>query len=271
MNRTITFQSFDAIYRSNRKSSIKYWFIGTIGLLVLIMFLPWTQNIKANGDITTLRQDHRPQEINTPIAGKISSWHVKEGDYVHKGDTIVKITEIKAEYLDPNLVSRTQQQVTAKKGAIGYYEGKINTTDAQIEALRTAKKLKIEQLNNKASQLRSKLEGEQAEFTAILNEYTLAKDQYERQQKMFAEGLVSQTQLQQRNVSFQNALAKKIVIENKIMQSQQEITNNKLEQNSVEQDYSEKINKAEGDKFQSLSQIASGQSDVAKLENQVAN
>ena len=184
MNRTITFQSFDAIYRSNRKSSIKYWFIGTIGLLVLIIFLPWTQNIKANGDITTLRQDHRPQEINTPIAGKISSWHVKEGDYVHKGDTIVKITEIKAEYLDPNLVSRTQQQVTAKKGAIGYYEGKINTTDAQIEALRTAKKLKIEQLNNKASQLRSKLEGEQAEFTAILNEYTLAKDQYERQQKM---------------------------------------------------------------------------------------
>lgn len=271
MNRTITFQSFDAIYRSNRKSSIKYWFIGTIGLLVLIIFLPWTQNIKANGDITTLRQDHRPQEINTPIAGKISSWHVKEGDYVHKGDTIVKITEIKAEYLDPNLVSRTQQQVTAKKGAIGYYEGKINTTDAQIEALRTAKKLKIEQLNNKASQLRSKLEGEQAEFTAILNEYTLAKDQYERQQKMFSEGLVSQTQLQQRNVSFQNALAKKIVIENKIMQSQQEITNNKLEQNSVEQDYSEKINKAEGDKFQSLSQIASGQSDVAKLENQVAN
>ncbi len=271
MNRKVTFQSFNAIYRNDRKSNIKYWFIGIMCALLLILFLPWTQNIKANGDITTLRQDHRPQEINTPIAGKIMSWKVKEGDYVHKGDTIVQIAEIKAEYLDPNLVSRTQQQVDAKKGAIGYYEGKISTTDAQIEALKTSRKLKIEQLTNKMAQLKSKLEGEQAELTAILNEYTLAKDQYERQQKMFAEGLVSQTQLQQRNVSYQNALAKKIVIENKIMQSQQEINNNKLEKNSVEQDYSEKINKAEGEKFQSLSQIASGQSDVAKLENQVTN
>lgn len=264
-------KSFDNVYRSNRQSKVKYWFAGIMLFFAVILFLPWTQNIKAKGTITTLFQEQRPQNVNSPIPGKIMKWWVKEGDFVKKGDTILQISEIKEDYLDPNLVGRTQQQVEAKKGTINYYQGKITTVDAQIEALNNAKKLKIEQLNNKLRQLDNKLIGERAELQAVNNEFDLAKDQYTRQQKMFDEGLVSQTQLQQRNLSYQNALAKKIMVENKLAQTQQEVTNVKIEQNGVEQEYTEKISKAEGERFQSLSQIATGQGDVAKLENQVSN
>jgi multidrug resistance efflux pump len=264
-------QSYDKVYRSNKHSKVRYWFVGIMLFLVIIMFLPWTQNIKAKGTITTLYQEQRPQDINSPIPGKIVKWWVKEGDFVKKGDTILKISEIKEDYLDPNLVGRTQQQVDAKKGTIEYYQGKVATTGSQIEALNAAKKLKIEQLNNKLRQLDNKLTGERAELQAANNELTLAKDQYDRQQKMFDDGLVSQTQLQQRNLSYQNALAKKIMVENKLAQTQQEVTNVRIEQNSVEQEYTEKVSKAEGERFQSMSQIATGQGDVAKLENQVTN
>ena len=106
---------------------------------------------------------------------------------------------------------------------------------------------------------------------ATANDYELSKDQFNRQQKMFNEGLVSQTQLQQRNVATQNALAKKISAENKIAQTRQEIINVQIEQNSVQQEYAEKISKAEGEKFQSLSMAATGKGEVAKLENQVVN
>ncbi len=245
--------------------------MGIMLFLVVILFLPWTQNIKAKGAITTLYQEQRPQDINSPIPGKIMKWWVKEGDFVKKGDTILQISEIKEDYLDPNLVGRTQQQVDAKKGTITYYQSKIATVGSQIDALNSAKRLKIEQLNNKLRQLDNKLTGERAELSAVNNELVLAKDQYDRQQKMFDEGLVSQTQLQQRNLSYQNALAKKIMVENKLAQTQQEVTNVKIEQNSVEQEYTEKISKAEGERFQSMSQIATGQGDVAKLENQVSN
>jgi multidrug resistance efflux pump len=264
-------KSFDNVYRSDKQSKVRYWFAGILLFLVVILFLPWTQNIKAKGTITTLYQEQRPQDINSPIPGKIMKWWVKEGDFVKKGDTILQISEIKEDYLDPNLVGRTQQQVEAKKGTITYYQGKIATVGSQIEALNSAKKLKIEQLNNKLRQLDNKLTGERAELQAVNNEFALAKDQYDRQQKMFDEGLVSQTQLQQRNLSYQNALAKKIMVENKLAQTQQEVTNVKIEQNSVEQEYTEKISKAEGERFQSMSQIATGQGDVAKLENQVTN
>jgi multidrug resistance efflux pump len=127
------------------------------------------------------------------------------------------------------------------------------------------------QLNNKLKQLDNKLAGEAAELNAATNEYKLAKDQFDRQEKMFNEGLVSQTQLQQRNIAFQNAVAKQIMVENKLAQTQQEVINVRIEQNSVEQDYTEKISKAEGDRFQSMSQIAGGEGDVAKLQNQVSN
>ena len=267
----VTLQAYNHIYRGNIKSNVKYWFYGIILFLIVIMFLPWTQNIKAKGSITTLKQEQRPQEINSPIPGKIMKWWVKEGDYVRKGDTILQISEIKEDYLDPNLVGRTQQQVDAKQGMIDNYERKVATVDLQIDALMSSKKLKIEQLNNKLKQLDNKLAGEAAELNAAINEYKLAKDQFDRQEKMFNEGLVSQTQLQQRNIAFQNAVAKQIMVENKLAQTQQEVINVRIEQNSVEQDYTEKISKAEGDRFQSMSQIAGGEGDVAKLQNQVSN
>jgi hypothetical protein len=66
-------------------------------------------------------------------------------------------------------------------------------------------------------------------------------------------------------------LAKKISIENKLNQTQQDYTNAKIELNSIEQEYAEKMNKAESDKFQSLSIIESSKGDVSKLENQVSS
>ncbi len=267
----IPLKSLDTIYLQDQESKVRYWFYGIIILLGLTLFLPWTQNIKARGDITSLYQEQRPQNINSPIPGKIVKWAVKEGDFVKKGDTIMQISEIKEDYLDPNLVSRTQQQVEAKKGSINFYKGKAATSVSQMEALQAAKTFKIRQLENKLGQLSNKLAGEQAELEAVTNEFNLTKDQYERQQKMFEQGLVSQTQLQQRNATFQNALAKKIASENKIAQTRQEILIVEIEQNGVQQEYTEKISKAEGDRLQSLSNIASGQGEMAKLENQVAN
>lgn len=265
------FKSFNEIYLLDKGPRIKPWLIG-LGLIILgLLFLPWTQNIKSKGNITSLFQEQKPQKIYSPIAGKMNRWWVKEGDFVNLGDTLAKISEIKAEYLDPKLISRTEEQLDAKKGTVGFYEQKVKATEDQIVNLRTSKKLKQDQLANKITQLQQKLTGERSELDAAGNEYNLVKDQFERNQKMFKEGLISQTTFQQRNASMQNALAKKTIAENKVNQTLQEIQNTKIELRGVDQEYSEKMNKAESDKFQSLSMIETGKGEIAKLENQVAN
>ncbi|MCJ8152157.1 HlyD family secretion protein [Chryseobacterium sp. SSA4.19] len=264
-------QSVNKIYQIHKKSRVKRWFFFIFIGGIIVLFLPWTQNIKVTGNVSTLYQEQRPQQLNSPIPGRIIKWYVKNGDYVKKGDTLLQLSEVKEDYLDPLLVKRTEIQVEAKKGVRDYYEAKVGTTNSQMQALNAARDLKLNQLKVKISQLNNKLAGEEAELEAVKNELKMTSDQYERQKKMYDEGLVSLTQFQQRNVSYQNALAKKTATENKLAQTRQEIVNVNIEQNATIQDYNEKLSKTEGERFQSMGQIEGSDGDIAKLENQVAN
>lgn len=264
-------QSFDKIYRIHKKSKVKVWFYIFMAAAIITLFLPWTQNIKMKGDVTSLYQSQRPQQLNSPIPGRIIKWNVKNGDYVKKGDTLLQLSEIKEDYMDPLLVQRTEQQVEAKKGVRDYYEAKAGTAKNQLEALNAARDLKLNQVKIKILQLNNKLAGEQAELAAVKNELQLSEDQFKRQKKMYDEGLVSLTQYQQRSISYQNAVAKKTASENKVAQTQQEILNTQIEQNAVTQDYNEKLSKIEGERFQSMGQIEGSDGEIAKLQNQVAN
>lgn len=264
-------QSVNKIYLINKKSRVKRWFLFIFIGGIIVLFLPWTQNIKVMGNVSTLYQEQRPQQLNSPIPGRIIKWYVKNGDYVKKGDTLLQLSEVKEDYLDPMLVKRTEQQVDAKKGLQKYYEAKVGATNSQLQALNSGRDLKLSQLKVKISQLNNKLAGEEAELAAANNELRMTSDQYERQKKMYDEGLVSLTQFQQRSVSYQNALAKKTATENKLAQTRQEIVNVSIEQNATIQDYNEKLSKTEGERFQSMGQIEGSDGDIAKLENQVAN
>ena len=88
---------------------------------------------------------------------------------------------------------------------------------------------------------------------------------------MYDSGLVSLTQLEQRNIIFQNSTAKKISAEIKFLNAKQELGILQLELNGTVQDYNEKISKASGDKYQSNAQMASGQGEISKLQNQYMN
>jgi multidrug efflux pump subunit AcrA (membrane-fusion protein) len=263
--------SFKKVYRYNKRSRVRYWFYGLITALAIILFLPWTQNIRAKGTVTTLRQEQRPQQLNTIIPGRVIKWYVKEGDYVKAGDTILQLAEIKDDYLDPQLLSRTKEQLSAKSLTVDYYKNKVGTSGTQINALGEALQLKMDQLRNKLQQLQLKVQSDSMESIAAANDFKIATQQFSRQKAMYDSGLVSLTQLEQRNQSYQNSLAKKVSAENKLQNARQDLTITRIEMNATQQDYMEKIAKAQGDQFQSLSQIATGQGDIAKLENQYSN
>ncbi|MBK7559303.1 MAG: HlyD family efflux transporter periplasmic adaptor subunit [Chitinophagaceae bacterium] len=264
-------KAYKTIYRHNKNSKIKYWAWGFLIAGGIFLFLPWTQNVRAKGSVTTLRQEQRPQELNSIIPGKIIKWYIKEGDFVNAGDTILQIGEVKDDYFDPNLIGRTGQQLDAKQLSVDYYKNKVAATQNQIGAIENTRALKQSQLQNKIQQLQIKLQSDSAELAAAANDYSIAAKQYKRQQAMYDSGLVSLTQLEQRNASFQNAAAKKIGAENKLVNTRQELNIANIEISAVNQDYLEKLSKAQGDQFQSMSQIAGGQGEVAKLQNQVSN
>ncbi len=158
--------SFRKVYRYNKRSRVRYWFYGLMTAMAIILFLPWTQNIRAKGTVTTLRQEQRPQQLNTIIPGRVIKWYVKEGDYVQAGDTILQLAEIKDDYLDPQLLSRTKEQLSAKSLTVDYYKNKVGTSGTQINALNEALQLKMDQLRNKLQQLQLKVQSDSMESIA---------------------------------------------------------------------------------------------------------
>ena len=264
-------KSYQRIYNIGSSTNISR-VIGLVLLVFLVcLFLPWTQNIRTSGAVTTLRQEQRAQNVNTIIPGKIVKWYIKEGDVVQQGDTLVQLTEIKDDYLDPNLIDRTTEQLTAKSESINYYEGKTQAQQSQLNALQSGLNIKMDQLQNKLRQLNYKIQSDSATLIAVRNDYNIAQKQYNRQRELYDQGLVSLTQLEQRNQSFQSSQARLVAAENNLANSKQERGIVQLELLGTQQDYSEKMSKIQSEMMTARSEIAGGQGDVAKLRNQVSN
>lgn len=264
-------RSFSNIYQFYKSSRIKKWLWGLLLLMVAILFLPWTQNIRARGTVTTLRQEQRPQQVNTLIAGSIARWYIKEGDFVQAGDTLLQLGEVKVEYFDPQLVQRTQEQIDAKQQSMQGYRNKASATNVQSEALEQARNLKLQSLDNKITQQQLKIRTEEADLVAASNELEAYKRQIESARIMLDSGAISLTDFERRKINYQNALAKWNSADNKLQQSKQELINLRIEQQSARQEYADKIAKVSGDRFSSLSDAATTEAELVKLRNQLAN
>lgn len=263
--------SFTEIYRHNKSSKVRRYFFVIVGIMLGILFIPWTQNIRSAGSVTTLRQEERPQELNNIIPGRIVKWWVKEGDFVKKGDTIVQLAEIKDDYLDPQLLQRTEQQLSAEQMTIDYYQGKVAATGDQITALQNEQQLKLSSIDNKLIQTQRKVQSDSMKVIAARNEMLVADRQLEGATKMYEQGVIPLTEFERRKVLHQNVNAKLIGAQNDYSNSKQDLLILQLDRSAAIQEYAEKIAKAAGDRFQSQSQIASGQGKVAKLQNQYSN
>jgi multidrug resistance efflux pump len=228
-------------------------------VLVLVLFLPWQQNVQGTGIITAINPSDRPQQLPSRIDGRIEAWYVAEGQYVKKGDSIVLISEIKEEYLNPNVLSLTQQQQDAKQSAIGEKLNKAAALAQQIDQLEQQRDFKLQQTRNKLLQY-------QAEVRQATLEDSVARDQLRRRERLFRDtlGLVSVNDLQTFQVRVQSAAAK-------LVEKQQMLAITQTDIESIPAEYGEKIAKSRSDRAATLSEVSEGRSDVAKLKDKVGS
>ncbi|MGM0932333.1 MAG: HlyD family secretion protein [Bacteroidota bacterium] len=240
-------------------------------LIFISMFLPWTQNIRSKGEVTALQPEHRPQSIQSIIAGRIEKWFVMEGDYVEKGDTIMFVSEIKDEYFDPDLLERTREQLNAKEMAVGSYREKVKALDNRIEALLETNQLKLQQARNKAQQTRLKVESDSMDYQAAIINYEIAQEQHDRILDLYGEGLKSLTDLENRRLTMRKEEAEMISAQNKLLTSQNEVINAEVELSSIRAQYRDAVAKVESDKYTTLSGLYESEAEITKLENQYTN
>jgi multidrug resistance efflux pump len=245
--------------------------IGLFILFVIILFLPWTQNIRSTGNVTTLSPEHRPQTIQSPIPGRIEQWYINEGDFVNKGDTILRISEVSSDYFDPQLISRTSGQIDAKNQSALTYDEKINALRQQLEAQGNERELKRNQAINKIEQARLKVRSDSIKLEAEKTQIEIAKTQFERIQTLQEEGLKSLTDLEARRLRLQESQAQLIAQENQLLSSKSEVINAEIEINRIAAEYADKISKTRQEIFTSQGNQFSTKAEIDKLEIQRSN
>lgn len=219
------------------------WLVGISGIFLLILFVPWQQNIRGTGNVTAFNPVNRPQTVESIIAGRIQKWHIQEGEYVEKGDTIITLTEVREKYFDPKLLARLQEQILAKENSLEAKDQKAKALSRQINALRDA-------LQNKLGQAKAKLEAERIRFQN-------AENQYQRNKTLFEAGNIPLTKFQDIEYKYQGAQA--------------DYTNATIELDQVEAEYLDKISKAESDRSNTQAEMFDTEAELAKLKNEYSN
>ena len=258
------------LQRSGRRTFLRLVALFFI-ILFFSMFLPWTQNIRARGNLTSLRPDQRPQAVQSIIGGRVEKWFVQEGDFVQKGDTLLYISEIKAEYLNPELVDLTGQQIENKKFAARSYEDKAGALAGQLDALEAQRILRLEQAQNKVAQARFKVLSDSADLEAATIQFNIADEQFKRADSLYADGLKSLTELENRRAKRQQARAKMVSLENQLLTSRNEKANAIINLSTIETEFNEKIAKTSSDRFTALSDYYDTKTAINKLENDYSN
>ena len=238
---------------------------------VVVLFLPWNQNIQANGFVTTLNNDERPQDIQSAIAGRLNKWLVKEGDFVEIGDTIAVLGEIKSEYLNPELLKQTEIQIQAKENSLLSYNSKINAINEQIKQLEINRNLSIQKAKNKLDQETLKLQAELADNEAAKLNVKIAKQQLDRDSLLLTQKIKSPQDVENKRVKYQETVAKLLGSESKVRQARASINNAQLEMQNLSAEYGEKLSKGESDRYSAISAQMEAEAEVSKLRNTMAN
>ena len=92
--------------------------VAIIFTVLVLSITPWRQTSKGSGRIIALDVNNRIQKLIAPVSGKISKWHVIDGQFVKEGQTIFEIADN-----DPYIIERLKNQ---KAAAERQYEAAID-------------------------------------------------------------------------------------------------------------------------------------------------
>ncbi len=165
--------------------------IALVALAIGLAIIPWQQSSLGSGRVLALDPAARPQDVAAPITGRLLKWHVQEGMRVQQGDVLVTLRDN-----DPGFIERLQDelasidaQLEATTASVAAYDAKVEAAIAGLDATVAAAEAEVEAAARKVDSAQQKLE------MAVADEET-AELNLRRREPLYAEGLVSQRELE---------------------------------------------------------------------------
>ncbi len=231
--------------------------VATLIVGALAMLLPWQQFVEGKGEVTAFAPSDRPQVVPSTIGGRIVEWFVQEGQVVTAGQPLLRIAEVKDDYLDPRTIDRYNEQLTGKSAAVVSKREKVRQLGKQIALLQQNLTLSQQKARTRVAQY-------DADVRASVIDSATGLIQLQRQQTLFDQELTRLTDLENARVRYQNTIAK-------LQEKRQALQAAQIELNTVAIEYGEKVAKARSDQAATQAEVGEGSADVAKLRQNVQN
>lgn len=179
--------------------------LAMVSTIVGMGFLPWRQTSKGTGKVVAYLPTERPQTVEAPIYGRVVGWGegIVEGKLVKKGDIILTLRDN-----DPERAGRLEMEVTASEQKLRLAESKAESYGRQVVDLRDAKTQLVNAYTQLVEEAKRKLAAEQQGVIAADAAVAQTKSNYERQRRLFDEGLSSGTNFEKDRRSYEEAQAK---------------------------------------------------------------
>lgn len=156
-------------------------------LPIFMLFLPWQQNISADGYMSAFAPAERQQTIDSPVSGRILRWHVKEGVTVNRGDLLLEVSDI-----DPRFPERLNQQRAAYEAKLAAKQQEFDAYQMQVERLQTVRDMKVTAAQYKLDMARQKMLSARETLASAQASHDTAMQQQKRMRRLLNDGLVSQ-------------------------------------------------------------------------------
>jgi membrane fusion protein, adhesin transport system len=234
-------------------------------LLLLATLAPWQQSVSGHGRVIAYAPLDRTQAIEAPIDGRVVEWMVEEGSHVAAGDPIARIADN-----DPEILGRLERERDSAHDRVEAARRSIQLSEQRIDGLAHARQSAADGARLRAGMaVDRELAAQQAvdAAQASLNAATL---NFERTQKLAAEGLASRRSLELAELGEQTARADLLRAKAALAAARREVKAMRAEVVRIESDQGAGVDAAKVSLETARGDLARAEQEQARIEVRLA-
>jgi multidrug resistance efflux pump len=153
---------------------------------VALVAAPWQQSASGSGRVVAFSPAERQQQVEAPIEGRVTRWHVQEGSLVRQGQLLAELTDN-----DPELLRRLEDERTAVAQRVEAARARVQALEARILQLTGSRTQALSAADARVDMARDRVQAAEQALTAAEASLATAQLQHSRQQALLAQGLTS--------------------------------------------------------------------------------
>lgn len=240
--------------------------LAVLGLVVVsLVLVPWQQSSAGRGRVIAFAPVDRQQTIDAPVEGRVSKWHVVEGQRVRAGEPIVDIADI-----DPDFVSRLTRERDAVRARIEAAEARVRAVEARVDALKSSQRSAVAAADARSKMGEQRVRAAENALRAAEAADKASRSNVERQSSLHEQGLASKRAVELAEAEEVRARTDVDRAKNALDAARSEVVALGSDQGKVENDAHASIGDALAARAAAQAEIASASAELARIETRLA-